>query len=69
MSDDYVLTCESIVEYEVLVRAVSKEHALKKAEAGDILMEEVVSESSRLFDDEILTQYEYLERKGELDDE
>ncbi len=69
MSDDYVLTCERIVEYEVLVRAASKEEALVKAEAGDILMEEVVSESSRLFDEEILTQYEYLERKGELDDE
>jgi len=69
MSDDYILTCERIVEYEVLVRAVSKEQALEKAEAGDILMEEVVGESSRLFDEEILTQYEYLERKGELDDE
>jgi hypothetical protein len=67
MSDCYILTGGKIVEYQVLVEAISKEDALRKAEAGEILMEEVIVEYDHQFDDEILTQYEYLEKKGKLD--
>lgn len=67
MSDDYVLTGGKIVEFQVLVKARSKEEALKKAYSGDILFEEVLCEYDHQFDEEILTQDEYFERQGETD--
>lgn len=67
MSDSYILTGGKIVEFQVLVEACSKEEAREKAEAGDIVFEEVICEYDHQFDNDVLTQYEYLERQDEND--
>ena len=69
MSDTYILTGGKIMEFRVLVEARSKEEAREKAEVGDIVFQEVICEYDCQFDDEIFTQYEYLERQGEENDD